>query len=66
MLCLVPIVEGDGEKEAVPLLLRRVLHERLMMYDVNVLRPIITNGKGNLLRKLEKFLDYALEKGGKL
>jgi hypothetical protein len=33
---IVPIVEGDGEKQAVPALLRRILHEHFEIYDVEV------------------------------
>ena len=34
MPTLVPIVEGDGEIEAFPLLLRRLLNEVYQRYDV--------------------------------
>ena len=37
MTKILPIVEGDGDLKAVPELLRRVLHERLERYDVQVL-----------------------------
>jgi hypothetical protein len=36
---LLPIVEGAGEVEAMPILLRRLLTERHGIYDVQVLRP---------------------------
>ncbi|HEX7639602.1 MAG TPA: DUF4276 family protein [Burkholderiaceae bacterium] len=37
MTKVLPIVEGDGDLHAVPVLLRRVLHERLGRFDVQVL-----------------------------
>ena len=32
MPCIVPIVEGHGEKDAVPLLLRRIKHSFLINF----------------------------------
>ena len=56
---IVPIVEGPGDKAAAPILLRRVLHERLRRYDVRVLQPKSANGKPRLVKRLENFLGYA-------
>ena len=56
---IVPIVEGDGEVKAVPLLLRRVLGERHGRYDIAIQRPINAKGKPNLLRNFERFLGLA-------
>ena len=56
---IVPIVEGDGEVEAVPLLLRRVLGERYGRYDIRIQKPINARGKTKLLRKFGSFLEYA-------
>lgn len=56
---IVPIVEGRGEMEAAPVLLRRILYERRDHYDVNVLPPKNANGKGRLVRRFEDFLRYA-------
>ena len=56
---IVPIVEGDGEVKAVPLLLRRVLGERHSRYDIRIQRPINARGKTKLLRKFDSFLEYA-------
>lgn len=56
---IVPIVEGDGEVEAVPFLLRRVLSERHGRYDIRIQRPINARGKTKLLKKFESFLEYA-------
>ena len=58
---IVPIVEGDGEVKAVPLLLRRVLGERHGRYDIRIQRPINAKGKTKLLKKFEGFLEYARE-----
>ena len=57
---LIAIVEGPGEKDAVPALLRRILWERFDRYDIDVSRPKVTNGKPNLVKRLEDFLGYAL------
>ena len=56
---IVPIVEGRGEMEAAPVLLRRILYERRDRYDVSVLPPKNANGKGRLVRRFEDFLGYA-------
>ena len=56
---IISIVEGDGEKDAVPGLLRRILHERLCRYDITILRPKITKGKPNFLKKWKQFIEYA-------
>lgn len=56
---IVPIVEGPGDEAAVPVLLRRILHERSDRYDFDVLRPKMAKGKGGLVRRLEDFLGYA-------
>lgn len=61
---IVPIVEGLGEMEAAPALLRRILHERSDHYDVNVLPPKNANGKGRLVRRFEDFLRYAASEDG--
>ena len=61
---IVPIVEGQGEMEAAPVLLRRILYERSDHYDVNVLPPKNANGKGRLVRRFEDFLRYAASEDG--
>jgi hypothetical protein len=40
LLRIVPIVEGKGDVEAVPLLLRRVFHEYLVQTGIEILRSI--------------------------
>ncbi len=58
---IVPIVEGDGEVEAVPVLLRRLLQER-QAWDVRVARPRNAGGITKLARderQVERFLRYA-------
>lgn len=54
------IVEGDGDVAAVPGLLRRILWERLYRYDIRAANPKQAHGKPNLLKKFEKFLQYAI------
>lgn len=58
---IVPIVEGDGEVEAVPVLLRRLLEER-QEWGVRVAKPKNARGITNLardVRQVERFLRYA-------
>lgn len=57
---IVPIVEGPGDRDASPVLLRRTLFERLARYDITVARPKKANGKQDLLRRLENFLRYSV------
>ena len=54
------IVEGDGDVKAVPGLLRRLLWERLLRYDIQATKPKPAHGKSNLLKKFEQFLQYAV------
>ena len=56
---IVPIVEGQGDQTAAPVLLRRVLHERMGKYDLEVKRPMSAKGRGTLVKRLEDFLVYA-------
>lgn len=55
---IVPVVEGPGDRFAVPRLLHRVLRH-FNWCDIQVREPITANGKPNLLKKYEKFLKYA-------
>ena len=54
------IVEGDGDVKAVPGLLRRILGERLLRYDIQATKSKPAHGKPNLLKKFEQFLQYAV------
>jgi len=58
---IIPIVEGDGEKNAFPILLRRLLHETYDRYDVEISSAKSAYGRPNLTKPngLEKFLNYA-------
>ena len=56
---IVPIVEGHGEVESVPLLIRRVLQEELQRYDVLAAKAINAMGKGNLMRRIKDYVAYA-------
>ena len=62
MPTLIPIVEGDGEVAALPLLLRRLFQEVYQVYDVRIARPKNAHGCGNLTApdQLERFVAYAL------
>ena len=59
MRFIVPIVEGRGDEEAAPVLIRRVLYERMSEFGIGVARPKKANGKGNLISRFEDFLSYA-------
>ncbi len=56
-----PIVEGPGDVTAVPVLLRRILHEHLHLTRWQVANPINAQGCGNLLRPggVERFVQRA-------
>ena len=56
---IVPVVEGPGDRSAVPILLRRLLWEHFSNYDIGVDKTKSAKGKPNLLRNFEKFLRYA-------
>ena len=66
MLTIVPVVEGDGDADALPELLVRILQEKYERYDVAVLRGktkvVKANGRQNLEKKLDKFLGHAQNK----
>ncbi len=57
---IVPIVEGEGEVEAVPKLLSKLLNET-GRYEITVARPKNANGRGNLDKPggLEKFVELS-------
>ncbi len=57
---IVPIVEGDGEVDAVPILLRKLLDE-MGRWEVQVARPKNAHGCGNLTKPggVEKFVQLA-------
>lgn len=54
------IVEGDGEKGALPVLVRERLQTH-MRFDVKIGKPINTKGRGKLLKdgELERFVQLA-------
>ncbi len=56
---IVPIVEGDGDAKAVPVLIRRVLHDRLRLYDWEVTHPKKAHSLPTLRKKLANYLRYA-------
>jgi hypothetical protein len=55
------IVEGPGELSAVPILLRRILHENFQRYELTLAKPFLAKGKGNLTISggLERYLENA-------
>ena len=65
---IVPIVEGPGDAEALPLMVRRILYERLERYDVQVAsgrqNVVTAGGRGQLKVNIEKFVRHAQRKPG--
>ena len=57
---IIAIVEGPGDKNAVPGLIRRILYERLERYDIAVSQSKVAHTKSKLVAELEKFLGYAI------
>ena len=64
MRLIVPIVEGPGDEVAAPVLLRRILHERIGRYDLDVLKPLTAKGRGALIKRLEDLLGLAAATDG--
>jgi len=56
---IVPIVEGDGDAKAVPVLLRQVLHSLLEEYTWEVARPKKAHSLAFLRKNIERYLYYA-------
>ena len=59
---IVPIVEGDGERHAVPGLVRKILWA-CDRYDICVAQGIVAKGKPKLLKNFENLLRLAINKG---
>ena len=60
---IIAIVEGRGEEIAVPSLIREILHDRLCRYHIGTQKSIVTKGKGNLKKRLNSYIRYALNEG---
>jgi hypothetical protein len=63
---IVPLVEGDGDVTAVPLLLRDVLAS-LQRWDFEIARPRNAHGRGNLTKQngIERFVQLCLKEPGR-
>ena len=59
---IVPIVEGAGDKYAVPDLVRKILWQ-CNRYDLDVAQSVVAKGKFRLRDKFEQILRYAVKKG---
>jgi hypothetical protein len=55
------VVEGDGEVAALPILVRRHLHENRKIFDIEVGKPKNSKGRGNLNAPggVERYAQYA-------
>jgi len=60
---IVPVVEGDGEERALPLLLRRLLQEHLNEYGFTIAKPKNARGCGRLTAEngIERYVLHALK-----
>ncbi|MFP4437658.1 MAG: hypothetical protein ACLFVO_10445 [Chloroflexaceae bacterium] len=58
---IVTIVEGDGDVQAVPILLSRLLNYYGWSVNWYVSRPIRVGNLGNLKKNLNRFLDLAAQ-----
>lgn len=56
-----PVVEGPGDVEAAPVLLRKILWDHLNCFDIGVVKPKKAGGRSALDRAggIEKFVEYA-------
>ena len=59
---IVPIVEGDGDRYAVPDLVRNILWQ-CNRFDIVVAQSVVAKGKFRLRNQFEQNLQYALKKG---
>ena len=61
MRSIVPIVDGPGDVDAAPILLRKILYERMNCYDIGVAKPKRAGGRSALDRAggIEAFIEYA-------
>ena len=66
MPAIAMVVEGDGESDAFPLLLRRILYEEFQRFDIAVggkaTGVVNAHGRSNLISRLEELIGHALEK----
>ncbi|MBA4420606.1 MAG: hypothetical protein C0391_05615 [Anaerolinea sp.] len=56
---IVPIVEGPGDIEAVPELLRRILYDLYHVYDWEIAHPLKANNLTTLRNNVNSFITYA-------
>lgn len=58
---IVPVVEGPGDVEATPVLIRKILTDHIKCYDIAVSKPKRAGGRSALDRAggIEKFIEYA-------
>jgi hypothetical protein len=59
---IVPIVEGPGDVQAAPILIRKILYEYFTFFDIGVAKPKKAGGRSTLDRPggIERFIEYAL------
>lgn len=66
MISVIPVVEGNGDVDALPELLNRILSQKFNRYDIIVpqgkSKVVKANGRQKLIGKLEKFLRHAQNK----
>ncbi len=58
---LLPVVEGDGDRVAVPLLLRRMLEERHQVFNCKVLTPHVRGELPGVRRNFDNWFKTAIK-----
>lgn len=58
---LLPVVEGDGDKVAMPVLLRRMLQERHNVFDCKILTPHVRGDLPGVRRNFDNWFKVALK-----
>ena len=62
MINIVPIVEGHGEANGLPNLLRNILFNHFSRYDVEIDRPVRAKGRQDLELRLETHIGRATDR----
>jgi hypothetical protein len=60
MPAIVPIIEGEGDRDAIPMLARRILHEIFNEFTWEIKSPKKAHSIPILRKKVESYLSYAL------
>ena len=61
---IVPIVEGPGDQAAAPVLLSRLMHDRMQRPELGIASAINAKDKGALIKRFENYIGYARKTPG--